>query len=44
MRSHARDVARLIGQDTPPLRGWDLGDGFVMVVGPNQAVMILEVG
>lgn len=27
-----------------PLRIWDLGDGFTMMVGPNQAALILEVG
>lgn len=27
-----------------PLRVWDLGDGFTMMVGPNQAAIILEVG
>ena len=23
---------------------WDLGDGFTMIVGPNRAAIILEVG
>jgi hypothetical protein len=27
-----------------PLRVWDLGDGFTMMVGPNRAALILEVG
>ncbi len=27
-----------------PLRAWDLGDGFTMIVGPNQAALFLEVG
>ncbi|MCF8527821.1 MAG: hypothetical protein K9G24_10430 [Candidatus Nanopelagicales bacterium] len=27
-----------------PLRVWDLGDGFTMMVGPNRAAIILEVG
>lgn len=27
-----------------PLRIWDLGDGFTMMVGPNRAGLILEVG
>lgn len=27
-----------------PIRVWDLGDGFTMMVGPNQAALILEVG
>ena len=27
-----------------PLRIWDLGDGFTMMIGPNRAALILEVG
>ncbi|WP_232549642.1 hypothetical protein [Propioniciclava soli] len=27
-----------------PLRIWDLGDGFTMIVGPNRAALFLEVG
>jgi hypothetical protein len=27
-----------------PLRVWDLGDGFTMIVGPNRAAIFLEVG
>jgi hypothetical protein len=27
-----------------PIRVWDLGDGFTMIVGPNRAAIILEVG
>lgn len=27
-----------------PLRIWDPGDGFTMMVGPNLAALILEVG
>lgn len=27
-----------------PLRAWDLGDGFTMIIGPNRAALILEVG
>ena len=27
-----------------PIRVWDLGDGFTMMVGPNRAAIILEVG
>jgi len=23
---------------------WDLGDGFIMIVGPNQEAIFLEVG
>lgn len=27
-----------------PVRIWDLGDGFTMILGPNQAAVFLEVG
>ncbi len=27
-----------------PIRVWDLGDGFMMMIGPNRAAIILEVG
>lgn len=27
-----------------PLRIWDLGDGFTMIVGPSRAAIFLEVG
>lgn len=27
-----------------PVRIWDLGEGFTMIVGPNQATLFLEVG
>jgi hypothetical protein len=27
-----------------PVRVWDLGDGFTMIVGPNEAAVLLEVG
>jgi hypothetical protein len=27
-----------------PIRVWDLGDGFTMMLGPNSAAIILEVG
>jgi hypothetical protein len=27
-----------------PLRMWDLGDGFTMMIGPNAAAIIFEVG
>ncbi len=27
-----------------PIRAWDLGDGFTMLIGANQAALILEVG
>ena len=26
-----------------PVRIWDLGDGFTMIVGPNQSAIFLEV-
>lgn len=27
-----------------PIRAWDLGDGFTMLIGANQAAIVLEVG
>lgn len=27
-----------------PVRIWDLGDGYTMIVGPNAAAIFLEVG
>lgn len=27
-----------------PVRAWDIGDGFTMIIGPNRAALILEVG
>jgi hypothetical protein len=27
-----------------PVRVWDLGDGFTMIIGPNAAAIFLEVG
>ncbi len=27
-----------------PIRAWDLGDGFTMIIGANHAALILEVG
>ena len=27
-----------------PIRVWDLGEGFTMIVGPNRAAIFLEVG
>ncbi len=27
-----------------PVRIWDLGEGFMLIVGPNQAAIFLEVG
>jgi len=27
-----------------PIRIWDLGEGFTMMIGPNAAAIILEVG
>lgn len=27
-----------------PIKAWDMGDGFTMIIGANQAAIILEVG
>nr|NLD39872.1 hypothetical protein [Actinomycetales bacterium] len=27
-----------------PIRAWDLGEGFTMIIGANHAALILEIG
>lgn len=27
-----------------PIRAWDLGDGFTMLIGANRAAVVLEIG
>lgn len=31
-------------RDRNPIRAWDLGDGFTMLIGANQTAIVLEVG
>lgn len=41
---HDIDETDILHAYRNPVRIWDLGDGFIMVVGPNRAAIFLEVG
>jgi len=41
---HGLDEEQIIHAYRNPVRVWDLGDGFTMIVGPNEAAIFLEVG
>ena len=41
---HGLDEQDILHAYRNPLRVWDLGEGFTMMIGPNQAAIILEVG
>ena len=41
---HGLDESDILHAYRNPVRVWDLGDGFTMIVGPNQAAIFLEVG
>ena len=41
---HGLDEADILHAYRNPIRIWDLGDGFTMIVGPNQSAMVVEVG
>lgn len=41
---HGLDENDILHTYRNPVRIWDLGDGFTMIVGPNQAAIFLEVG
>lgn len=41
---HGLDEADILHAYRNPVRVWDLGQGFTMIVGPNQAAIFLEVG
>lgn len=41
---HGLDETEILHAYRNPVRIWDLGDGFTMIVGPNQAAIFLEVG
>ena len=43
-RKHGLDETDILHAYRNPVRIWDLGDGFTMIVGPNQAAIFLEVG
>lgn len=41
---HGLDDEQILHAYRNPVRVWDLGDGFTMIVGPNEAAIFLEVG
>ena len=41
---HEPSVDEILHAYRNPLRAWDLGDGFMMIVGPTRAAILLEVG
>lgn len=41
---HGLDEVEILHAYRNPVRVWDLGDGFTMIVGPNEAAIFLEVG
>jgi hypothetical protein len=43
-RKHGLREEEILHAYHNPIRIWDLGDGFTMMIGPNAAAIILEVG
>ena len=41
---HGLDESEILHAYRNPARIWDLGDGFTMIVGPNQSAIFLEIG
>ena len=41
---HGIDEAAILHAYRNPVRIWDLGDGFTMLVGPDETAVFLEVG
>ncbi len=41
---HGLTTRRSCTPTANPVRAWDLGDEFTMIIGANQAALILEVG
>lgn len=41
---HELDDDQILHAYRNPIRVWDLGDGFSMMIGANAAAIILEVG
>lgn len=41
---HGLDETDILHAYRNPVRVWDLGDGFTMMVGPNRAAIFVEVG
>ena len=40
---HGLDEIDILHAYRNPVRIWDLGDGFTMIIGPNRAAIFLEV-
>lgn len=43
-RKHGLDDDQILHAYRNPIRVWDLGDGFTMMIGANVAAFILEIG
>lgn len=43
-RKHGLDDVSILHAYRNPIRAWDLGEGFTMIVGANHAAIFLEVG
>lgn len=41
---HGQSETEILHAYRNPIRVWDLGDGFTMMIGANQAAIILEIG
>lgn len=41
---HGLDTTEILHAYRNPIRAWDMGDGFTMLIGANQAALVLEVG
>ncbi len=41
---HGLDEEDILHAYRNPVRAWDLGDGFTMLIGANQAAIVLEIG
>lgn len=41
---HGLDESEILHAFRNPVRIWDLGEGFTLIIGPNEAAIFLEVG
>lgn len=41
---HGLDESEILHAYRNPVRIWDLGEGFTLIVGPNESAIFLEVG
>jgi hypothetical protein len=41
---HGLDEEEILHAYRNPIRVWDLGEGFTMMIGANAAAIVLEVG